>query len=92
MANIQTVTEVSVFIRKNHLLALWVSVCLLCFLRHFGWYCSENKRYLKLGFYPVSEDIVKNPSLFLQQCTFTMHRPRVHSISQYIKLHFLVNP
>ena len=27
--------------------------------------------------------IVKNMSLFLHQCTFTMHRPRVHSTSQW---------
>ena len=26
--------------------------------------------------------MVKIPSLFLHQCTFTMHRPRVHSIRQ----------
>ena len=31
--------------------------------------------------------IVKNPSLFLHQCTFTMHRPRVHSISQWRNQH-----
>ena len=27
--------------------------------------------------------IVKNPSLVVLHCTFTMHRPRVHSISQW---------
>ena len=27
--------------------------------------------------------IVKNPSLFLYQCTFTMLKPRVHNVSQW---------
>ena len=27
--------------------------------------------------------IVKNPLLFLHQCTFTMHRPRVYSVNQW---------
>ena len=31
--------------------------------------------------------IVKNLSLFLHQCTFTMHRPRVHSKSQWRRQH-----
>ena len=30
---------------------------------------------------------IRNPSLFLQQCAFTMHRPSVHSITQWWSHH-----